>query len=242
VKPMKKRTDQLLAAYADGGLAPDEAAEVEALLAESPEARAELEAIRRLLAEARAGEDDHAEPDWDAMARDIHRAIDQAPPPRFGWLRPRRVLAIGALAAAATAAVLFVALGRDGGSGGGEDRAARAAIDPATPPVAVTPPAAVMPPAAADQLDPPGEEALPDLREPEVDELSADELHDLDDELATGDLGDDGFIADLLAGEADDPGFDVFDDHPLTADELADELPPDAIEKLDRFLAEVSAG
>ena len=236
MKPMKKRTDQLLAAYADGGLAPDEAAEVEALLAESPEARAELEAIRRLLADARAGEDDHAEPDWDAMARDIHRACDQAPPPRFGWLRPRRVFAIGALAAAATAAVLFVALGRDGGGGGnGDDRATRAAIDPTTPPVAVTPP-------AADQLDPPGEEALPDLREPEVDELSDDELHDLDDELATGDLGDDGFIADLLAGEADDPGFDVFEDHPLTADELAKELPPDAIEKLDRFLAEVSAG
>ena len=56
---------------------------------------------------------------------------------------------------------------------------------------------------------------------------------------------DDGFIADLLTpgGEASDgDGFDVFDDQPLTADELAEDLPPDAIEKLDRFLAEVSAG
>jgi hypothetical protein len=78
-----------------------------------------------------------------------------------------------------------------------------------------------------------------------VDELSADELADLDDELEADDLGDEGFIADLLAagsGDEGDGALDVFDDDPLTADELADELPPDAIEKIDRFLAEVSAG
>ena len=43
-------------------------------------------------------------------------------------------------------------------------------------------------------------------------------------------------------GDDDGEPFDVFDEHPLIADELAEELPPDAIEKLDRFLAEVSAG
>ncbi|HEU5061279.1 MAG TPA: zf-HC2 domain-containing protein [Kofleriaceae bacterium] len=228
-----KRAEELLAAYADGGLAPDEAAEVEALLAASPEARAELEAIRRLLGDARGAAGGAAEPDWDSMARSIQRACDEAPPPRLAWLwRPRRVLAIGGLVAAATAAVLFVALGR--GEEGAGGRAPQAAAEPSPPATAAAPEA----PAGS-------QEPLPALREPELDELSADELAVLDDELATGDLGDEGFIADLLApaGEAaDEDGFAVFDDHPLTADELAEELPPDAIEKLDRFLAEVSAG
>lgn len=234
MKRRPEKTAELIAAYADGGLSPEEAAEVEALLAASPEARAELEAVRRLIADARGAEDSAAAPDWDAMAREIQRACDQAPPPRSGWLRLRPMIAVGGLAAAATAALLFFALAR---TGGGEDRAAGAASEPA-PPVAISPP-------ATDRESPPGEEALPALREPEVDELSADELALLDDELATGDLGDDGFIADLLTpgGEASDgDGFDVFDDQPLTADELAEDLPPDAIEKLDRFLAEVSAG
>ncbi len=225
---MKKRTDELLAAYADGGLAPDEAAEVEALLAKSPEARAELEAIRRLLAEARAAEA-AGEPDWDAMARSIHLACDQAPPPRFAWLwRPRRVLALGGLLVAAAAAALLVFHTR----GDHETAAPRQA--------AVEPPA----PAAEPKED--ADDPLPALREPEVDDLSADELADLDDQLEADDLGDDGFIADLLAtgegGDEDDGAFDVFDDDPLTADELAEQLPPDAIEKIDRFLAEVSAG
>lgn len=226
---MMKRADDLLAAYADGGLSPDEAAEVEALLAKSPEARAELEAIRRLLAEARAAEERESEPDWDQLAREIHRAVDSAPAPRFAWLRGRQVLAIGALAAAAAAAILFLVM-----RSGGQDDSARRAVAPEAP--------AAAPTAAADD----GDDPLPALREPEVDELSADELADLDDELEADDLGDDGFIADLLAadesGDDDDGGFDVFDDHPLTADELADQLPPDAVEKIDRFLAEVSAG
>jgi len=229
-----KRADQiaeLLAAYADGGLAPDEAAEVEALLAKSPEARAELEAIRRLLAEARAAQD-ASEPDWDAMARSIHRACDAAPPPRFAWLwQPRRVLALGGvLLAAGVAAVLFLH--------------ARGSDQPTTPRQAAMSPAA--PAAAEPALKDDGDDPLPALREPEVDDLSADELADLDDQLEADDLGDDGFIADLLAagdsGDEDDGAFDVFDDDPLTADELADQLPADAIEKIDRFLAEVSAG
>jgi hypothetical protein len=224
-----KRPDELLAAYADGGLTADEAAEVEALLARSPEARAELEAIRRLLDEARRAED-AAEPDWDQMAREIHRACDTAPSARRAWLRwPRPALALGGLAAAAAAAVLFIAL-RGERDGGGAQRAASA------PPVAPAP-------AAASEGD---DDALPELREPAIDELDDDEVAALDEELAADDLGDDGFIADLLAPAGDDDGDDevpdVFDDHPLTADELADELPPDAIEKLDRFLAEVSAG
>ncbi len=225
-----KRTDDLLAAYADGGLSPDEASAVEELLARSPEARAELEAIRRLLAEARAAEApvEGSEPDWDQMARVIQRAARDAPAPRFAWLRaPRRVLAIGALAAAAGAAMLFVVLR------GAEDRRAPHEA------------AAIAPVAPATTAEEAGPDPLPALREPEVDELSADELADLEGELDADDLGDDGFIADLLAaggGDEDDGAFDVFDDQPLDADELADELPPDAIEKIDRFLAEASAG
>jgi hypothetical protein len=225
---MTKRASDLLAAYADGGLRPDEAAEVEALLARSPEARAELEAIRRLIAEARAAEPRESEPDWDEMARSIHRACDAAPPARFAWLWRPRLVMIGALAAAGAAAALFIALGGDGG-----EVAPRTAVAPAPE---ATPPA---------QVEPREEEPFPGLREPEVDELSDDELADLDGALETDDLGDEGFIADLLAagsGDDGDGGLDVFDDDPLTADELADELPPDAIEKIDRFLAEVSAG
>ncbi len=232
-----KRPDELLAAYADGGLRPDEAAEVEALLASSPEARAELEAIRRLLADARGAGVPEGDPDWDSMARAIHRACDEAPPSRFSWLwRPRRLALIGGLVAAATAVVLVFALRGD--------------RDATQPRAAAVSPAAAERPAPAATGDDESDDALPGLREPEVDELSADELADLDDELDRGDLGDEGFIADLLATpgagthlSADETdGFDVFDDDPLTADELAEELPPDAIEKLDRFLAEVSAG
>ncbi|HEY8144322.1 MAG TPA: hypothetical protein VIG06_16690 [Kofleriaceae bacterium] len=236
-----KRPDELLAAYADGGLRPDEAAEVEALLASSPEARAELEAIRRLLADARGAEAPEGEPDWETMARAIRRACDETPPSRFAWLwQPRRLAAIGGLAAAATAVVLVFALRGD--RDGTEPR--DGVVSPATAAAELPAPAT----ASGDESD----DALPGLREPEVDELSDDELADLDDELGKDDLGDEGFIADLLAtpgagthlspsGDEGD-GFDVFDDDPLTADELADELPPDAIEKLDRFLAEVSAG
>ena len=237
----RKRPDELLAAYADGGLRADEVAEVESLLAASPEARAELEAIRRLLADARGAGAPEGEPDWDSMARAIHRACDEAPPSRFAWLwRPGRLVAIGGLAAAATAVVLVFALRGDRDAT--EPRAA--VVSPAT--------AASDLPAPATTGDEESDDALPGLREPEVDELSADELADLDDQLDNDDLGDQGFIADLLATPSagthlsppgdDADGFDVFADDPLTADELAEELPPDAIEKLDRFLAEVSAG
>jgi len=239
---MKKRPEELLAAYADGGLTPAEAAEVESLLAHSPEARGELEAIRRLLAEARqTGPDAAAEPDWDEMARAIHQACDAALPRRFAWLwQPRRLIAIGALAASAAAVVGFIALRPGDGRETSRPRAAALTEPPATAPVEPRPPT------TADGAEEP--DALPALREPEVDELSPTELADLDDELESDDLGDQGFIADLLdpgaggAGGDDDDDLDVFDDDTLTADELAEELPPDGIEKIDRFLAEVSAG
>ena len=67
--------EELLAAHVSGGLDDREAAEVDALLAESSDARPEADAIARLLAEVRAAEPRPAdEPDWSSMASAIQRA------------------------------------------------------------------------------------------------------------------------------------------------------------------------
>jgi anti-sigma factor RsiW len=103
----------LLAAHADGALdGADEAAVAEHLAAD-PAAREQLAALREVLAEARAAAPaPAAEPDWDAMARDIGRACDAAARPGL-WatlralLRPRP--ATFALAAAAAALLLYLA-------------------------------------------------------------------------------------------------------------------------------------
>jgi hypothetical protein len=92
-----------LAAYADGELAPPDAARVEAWLDEHPEAAAEVEAMYRL---ARAWEETAApEPSPDAWerARDRIEATTAAP--------PRRPFA-RALPAAAAAALLAILVGR----------------------------------------------------------------------------------------------------------------------------------
>src|SRR5262245_50350989 len=125
---MKKRTSDLLAAYADGGLGGGEAAEVEALLAQSPEARAELEAIRRLLADARSAARSGVEPDWDAMAREIRRACEEAPSPgllrraRAWFTTPKMVIGGAAAAACAVAITLGVQRGGDEPIATGEGR------------------------------------------------------------------------------------------------------------------------
>ncbi|HTE50454.1 MAG TPA: hypothetical protein VK698_06250, partial [Kofleriaceae bacterium] len=119
---------ELLAAHASGGLDPAEAAEVEAHVAAHPEARAELDAIARVLAEVRAAEPrPEREPDWDAMAGEIRRAcFDQetsrrSRAGRLAALLPARWRAapfaarLGAAAAgAAVVALAIVALTRPG--------------------------------------------------------------------------------------------------------------------------------
>ena len=59
---------ELLTAYADGALEPDERARVEALLEHDESARAELAEIRKLLDEVREAQPTEAERDWDATA------------------------------------------------------------------------------------------------------------------------------------------------------------------------------
>jgi anti-sigma factor RsiW len=227
---MNRRSSELLTAYADGGVTPEEAAEVEALLTASPEARAELEAIRRVLAEARRAEPG-ADPDWDAMAREIQRACEATPPTSRlararAWLWPRPIIAVGAVGAVA-AAIAIAVLGQGGGN----------PVPVANEVIAPSPEAEE--PEVADE-----DEALPALREPEIDDLMQDEIDQLDDQLAASDLGDDGFIADLLDGTDpgtgdDEPTIDAFAEPGyLSADELSD----DEIEAMDQFLAEVSAG
>ena len=104
--------------------------------------------------------------------------------------------------------------------------------------------------------------ADPDLRAPVLGDLSSDELDRLEDMLDGAAAPEDAFVADLLAAgrvdsfpvladrrelhEADDdesPAIDPFQapDY-VPIDQLTDELPDEAIEAIDRFLAEVQAG
>lgn len=270
--------DELLSAYAVGGLAPAEAARVEAYLAEHPEARDELDEIARTLAAVRAAEPrPHGEPDWDAMAREIQRAcIDEPGAPRWQlWRRlwARRPVALAAAGAVAVA-LAFVLLSR--GEDATPDAERTAAVDPrnrAAPAGGGHDGGARVESAAGDadsagdgaSSDDPADEvavADPDLRAPVLGDLSSDELERLEDNLDGEAAPEDAFVADLLAAgrmdgfpdltvrreivEADDdesPSIDPFQapDY-LPIDQLADELPDEAIEAIDRFLAEVQAG
>jgi hypothetical protein len=271
--------DELLSAYAAGGLAPAEAARVEAYLADHPEARDELDEIARTLAAVRAAEPrPHGEPDWDAMAREIQRAcIDEPGAPwwqiwRRRWSRRPAVLAA---AGAVAVALAFVVLSR--GDDAAPDAGRSAAVDPrgrAAPAGGGHEDGARVESAAGDAdaadggaatSDDPTEEvavADPDLRAPVLGDLSSDELDRLEDALDGEAAPEDAFVADLLAAgridgfqdatdrreidDADDdesPSIDPFraPDY-LPIDQLADELPDEAIEAIDRFLAEVQAG
>jgi hypothetical protein len=292
---------ELLSAYAAGGLAPAEAARVEAYLADHPAAREELDEIARTLAAVRAAQPrPHGEPDWDAMAREIQRACtDEPAAPRWQlWRRlwARRPVALAAAGAVAVALVV-VALSRGDDAAPGSERTAGAnGADRAAPSAGATDDGAPVEqvarvedgaadePALADEVAAVDEtsanevaaadetsanevavadETHPDLRAPVLGDLSSDELarleHTLDGEAAA----EDAFVADLLAaghldglpdradrralfGEADDdesPSIDPFEapDH-VPIDQLADELPDEAIEAIDRFLAEAKAG
>jgi len=272
--------DELLSAYAVGGLAPAEAARVEAYVASHPEARDELDEIARTLAAVRAAEPrPHGEPDWDAMAREIQRACTDEPGARWWqlWRRPwaRRPVVLAAAGAVAVA-LAFVVLSR--GEHATPDAKRTAAVDPrgrAAPAGGGHDGGARVESAAGDadsaddgssddRGDDPADEvavADPDLRAPVLGDLSSDELdrleHTLDGEAAP----EDAFVADLLAAgridgfpdptdrreidEDDDesPSIDPFQapDY-VPIDQLADELPDEAIEAIDRFLAEVQAG
>ncbi|RMH41119.1 MAG: hypothetical protein D6689_11915 [Deltaproteobacteria bacterium] len=102
-----------LAAYADGGLSPEEAAEVERWLADRPEARREVDDLRALIAEVRAAAPaPREEPAWHAMRRAIVAAVeaDAAPWWRRAVAAVRAYRAVAAASAAGALALAFAAV------------------------------------------------------------------------------------------------------------------------------------
>jgi len=106
--------DELLAAYADGGLDPRDTARLDARTDGDGDAAAEVDALRQTINAVRATQPrPAAEPAWDEMARAIRAACDPlpAPRPRVSWLarllRPRVAAPILAVAAAATIALIW---------------------------------------------------------------------------------------------------------------------------------------
>jgi hypothetical protein len=259
--PRDRRAAELLAAHAAGGLSPAETAEVEAYLAVHPEARAELDQIGRLLDDVRAAQPrvQDSEPDWDAMAREIGAACDAAPPARWWWRRlPARPVALAT--AGALAVVVAIAVLSRG------DQPTRPAGETAA---TTTPPReSAQPDRAAATEAPDQDAALAELRDPVLGDLSGEELELLERDLDREAAPEDAFVGELLAaglpepapestdeaertgGAESDLAFD--DDAPaidpfqppdyLPIDEMADELPDEAIEAIDRFLAEAHAG
>lgn len=103
------RPNELLAAYAAGGLSKQEQQRVEAYLADDAEARAELAELRALIDAARDAKPlPDSEPAWDDMARSIRLAVDDVKlswwrrtgARTFSWLRARPLLVSGATAVA----------------------------------------------------------------------------------------------------------------------------------------------
>jgi hypothetical protein len=110
----RRGANALLTAYVDGvaELAPDERRQVEAELADDPAARAEQAAVRALLDRLRAPAvaSPASEPSWAAMEQAIRGAVGPDVP-RPWWRLGRWVAPITALAAGATALVLWLAPG-----------------------------------------------------------------------------------------------------------------------------------
>jgi anti-sigma factor RsiW len=104
-----------LALFVDGSLAAEAAASVAAHLAGCAACAAEAAAIRALLAGVAAARPDEQRPDlgdrhWQALARDIHAAVDALPAPGRPWWRRRFAWAgAGGLALAAVAAAALLA-------------------------------------------------------------------------------------------------------------------------------------
>jgi len=119
---MPPRPDELLAAYADGAeLSEPERESVERWLAEHPDARAELDAVRALLSDARAAAPrSEREPAWDAMARAIDDAVSASSAPGpigrlLDWWRARPIAAAGVAVALVAAAALVALRARTAG-------------------------------------------------------------------------------------------------------------------------------
>jgi anti-sigma factor RsiW len=130
-------TPERLAAYADGELHGPERALVEAWLDVCPQARAEVEALRRLASQCRHTVAPEPSPDaWDAALNRLHAALPAEEPRPLPYPRPRRRSFRPALGAAA-AVVAAVLVGR--GLWLIAPRVPPSVASPANPTVAVTP-------------------------------------------------------------------------------------------------------
>jgi len=121
---------QLLAAYAAGDLSADERGRVEAYLADDADARAELAALRALIAATREARPmPTREPAWDDLARSIRLAVDEVKPRGWarGWLRP---VALSGAAVAVAALVYFSAFRGSSPSDDPPERVAAPEQDP----------------------------------------------------------------------------------------------------------------
>lgn len=169
--------EELLAAYADDGLHPDERAAVERHLDTHPEARQELDELRATIAQTRSlAPEPASEPDWDRMLRDIGDACDAAAAPdRIGFaarlrewvqgaLRPRYAVGLAVCAAV----VLLVLLALDG-----RDSTTREVADPRGDDQVVEP--------VPDAPDAPETPETPDAPEDAVAELATDDIGALTD-------------------------------------------------------------
>lgn len=113
------RPEELLAAYADGGLDPAECAKVERYLADEPLAQRELEEIRSVLSQVReTAPEAAAEPNWAQMSTRIHAMCNELEDGRklghtlLDWLRrlfePRYRVGLAAVAVIAVLAFVIV--------------------------------------------------------------------------------------------------------------------------------------
>lgn len=176
MKPGDRDRDELLALYANDALDEQQRSEVEAELARSPAAKRELEDIRALLGQVeQTAPEPASEPDWQAMSASIRQACAE----QQGQTSLLRKLlapkyAIGVFVAAAAAVVLIVAL-RDGAR---------------TPDRVATIDAGVV-----EEVAEAFEIEIDELRSPEIEELSGEELADLEESLAE---------LDPLGGDDDD--------------------------------------
>ncbi|HTR55548.1 MAG TPA: hypothetical protein VMJ10_32950 [Kofleriaceae bacterium] len=111
---MARATEELLAAYVDGvaELTADERERVEELLAADETARADADGARELLGQLRALPGEGTEPDWGALERQI-RGVVGATAPRPWWRRWTWLAPVGALAATAAGALLWLHSSRE---------------------------------------------------------------------------------------------------------------------------------
>jgi hypothetical protein len=225
--------EELLAAYADGGVTDEERAVVEQYLDENPHAREELDAIRELVVRTRAAVPRPVEePEWSTMARRIIAMCDRdEDEPASAWQRARDWLASAfrprnaVLLGAAVAAIVMFALWR-GGDLPGPDQAPEQAI--------------ARDDDGAHRLDR-APDNRPDSR-PEVDWNAVDDILAESAEEDDGDVegGDDGDGDEAALEYAVGGGLELFAEPDYES--WLDDLSAEELDALDALLKDTQAG